>query len=189
MNHNLISIDLTHEQQAQVCGVLSVGCDRHTAASFAGCSLADIRRSMRNDSQFAARLQRAEAGVELSHMRTIQEAGKDPKNWRTSVWWLERHAPERFGPRSAGAVTARQLKAFIAILADVINGGETSPIDRAQIIERLKIFSESIDRLLRDQRMHDFESFDSSEIERRDSNLSAEDSLDDADDWDDEGLI
>ena len=189
MTCNLIPIDLTDEQQAQICGVLSVGCDWHTAANFVGCSLADIRRSMRNDSRFAARVRRSEAGVELSHMRNIQEAAKDPKNWRTSVWWLERHAPERFGPRSAGVVTARQLKAFIAILADVLNGGEQSPIDRSQIIDRLKSFSESVDRLLRDERMQESESFDLVNLQQPESAVEPEALPEDSDDWDDENSI
>jgi hypothetical protein len=174
MTCNLIPIDLTGEQQAQVCGVLSVGCDWHTAANFAGCSLADIRRSMQNSPQFAARVQRAEAGVELSQMRVIQEAAKDPKNWRTAVWWLERHAPERFGPRSAGVVTARQLKAFIAILADVLNGGEQSPIDPTQIIARLKSFSGSVERLLRDERMQEANSFDAFELHQQEPAVEPE---------------
>ncbi len=164
MSCDLVPTNLTGEQKAQVCGVLSVGCDWETAANFVGCSLSDIRRTMRIDPQFAAQVRRSEAGVELSHMRTIQEAAKDPKNWRTSVWWLERHAPERFA-RGAGVVTARQLKAFIAILADVLNGGEESAIDGTQIIARLRTFAESLDRLLRDERVQDMDSFDAVETQ------------------------
>lgn len=158
---DLIPTDLTDEQQAQVCGVLSVGCDWQTAAHLVGCSLADIRRAIQNNPKFAMSVQRAEAAVELSHMRIIQEAAKDPKNWRTSVWWLERHAPERFGPRSAGVVTTRQLKAFVAILADVLSDDGSGAIDRNQIVARLRAFSESVDRLLRDERMQDVASRDS----------------------------
>lgn len=189
MTCNLIPIKLTDEQQSQICGVLSVGCDRQTAANIAGCSLADIRRAMKHDPQFAARVRRTEASVELSHMRTIQEAAKDPKNWRTSQWWLERHAPERFGPRSAGVVTARQLKAFIAILADVLNGGEQSPIDRSQIIDRLKSFSESVDQLLRDERMQEAESFDLVNLRSSEPAVEPEVLSEDVDDWDDENSI
>jgi hypothetical protein len=160
MSHQLIPIELTAEQQAQIRGVLSVGCDWHTAANFVGCSLADIRRTMRRDPMFAADLRRAEAGVELSSMRTIRKAAEDPKNWRTAVWWLERHAPERFA-RNAGVVTARQLKSFIAILADVIHGGDQTPAERSQIIDRLVAFSDSVDQLLRDERLTEPDAADS----------------------------
>ena len=96
---------------------------------------------------------RAEAGAELSHLRVVQEAAKDVKNWRASTWWLERRAPDRYGPRGAGVVTARQLKAYIAILANVIRGGDQGEMDAAQVITRLKSFSESVDQLLRNERM------------------------------------
>jgi hypothetical protein len=178
MNHDLIPIDLSAEQQAQICGILSVGCDWHTAANFVGCSLADIRRTMRRDPAFAANLRRSEAGVELSSMRTIQKAAEDPKNWRTAVWWLERHAPERFA-RNAGVVTTRQLKAFIAILADVIHGGDPSSAERSQILQRLKAFSESVDRLLRDERMTEPDATDSIASEIAASCADPESLLDD----------
>ena len=60
---------------------------------------------MLRDADFAAEVRRAEAPVELSHMRNVQNAAQDGKNWRASVWWLERRSPERFGPRGAGTVT------------------------------------------------------------------------------------
>jgi hypothetical protein len=171
MTCNLIPLHLTDEQKGRICGVLSVGCDWTTAANLVGCSLSDIRRAVQLDIEFATSVRRSEAGAELSHMRTIQEAAKDAKNWRASVWWLERRAPDRFGPRRAGVVTARQLKAYIGILADVLAGQEQTGASRAEILGRLKTFAESVDQLLKNERMLDDESeilsapFDDSEDE------------------------
>jgi hypothetical protein len=148
------SRQLTDEQKGQICGILSVGCDRHTAANFVGCSLADIRRAMQQDATFAADVCRAEAGAELHHMRTVQQATKEEKNWRASVWWLERRSPERFGPRGPGVVTARQLKAFIEILADALREDVRNSDDRQQVIKRLKSLADSVDRTLRDAQMN-----------------------------------
>jgi hypothetical protein len=120
MIRNLIQSALTDEQKGRICGVLSVGCDRETAANYVGCSTADIRRAMCQDPAFAAHVHRTEAGCELGHMRTVQEAAKEAKNWRASVWWMERHAPERFGPRGAGVVTVRQLDEFLNVLTDLV---------------------------------------------------------------------
>jgi hypothetical protein len=153
MTCNFITLHLTDEQKGRVCGVLSVGGDWTTAARIAGCSLANIRRAMRHDTEFATSVRRSEAGAELSHMRTIQEAAKDSKNWRASVWWLERHAPDRFGSRRAGVVTARQLKAFVGVLADVVAGEQQMGASRAEILGRLRAFAESVDQLLRNERM------------------------------------
>jgi hypothetical protein len=111
---------LTDEQKGQICGILSVGCDRETAAGFVGRSAADVGRAMQQDPTFAANVLRTEAGIELTHMRSVHKAAEDAKNWRASVWWLERHAPERYGARSAGAVTMRQLDAFLDTIVDVL---------------------------------------------------------------------
>lgn len=171
MTCNLIPVHLNSEQQGRVCGVLSMGCDWTTAANLVGCSLAAIRRSIESDAEFANDVRRAEAQAELGHMRTIHEAAKDAKNWRASVWWLERRAPERFGSRRAGVVTAKQLKAFIAVLADVLAGEEQVVASRADMLVRLQAFAESVDQLLKDERMSDEDAPDF---------LDRDDELDDA---------
>src|SRR5262245_11314622 len=111
---------LSEEEKSKICGVLSAGCDRETAANYVGCRAADISRAMLRDRPFAAQVRRTEAGCELTHMRTVQDAAKDPKNWRASVWWMERRAPERFGPRGPGSVTLRQLDEFLNVLIDIV---------------------------------------------------------------------
>jgi hypothetical protein len=161
MANDLTTTVLTSEQKSQITAVISVGCDWRTAADYAGCKLADIRRAMQNDPQFAADLRRSQARIELNHMQTIRKAAEEPKNYRASMWWLERHAPERFGPRSAGVVTARQLKAYLAILASVLNGGDDGPMQRSEVLERLRNFALSIDELMRDERMNESEAMDS----------------------------
>ena len=139
---------LTDEQKGQVCGILSVGCDRETAANFVGCSLADFGRTMQHDPAFAQHVCRTEAGAELGHMRNLQQAAKDAKNWRASVWWLERHAPERFGPRGAGQVTARQLKAFVETLAGILSDEIHDDDDRRRVIARLDQVIGALDEMV-----------------------------------------
>jgi hypothetical protein len=181
---SLIPIDLTAEQKGQICGILSVGCDWQTAANFVGCSLADIRRTMQQEPQFAASLLRAEAGVELSHMRNIQQAAQETKNWRTSVWWLERHSPERFGRRGAGIITARQIKAFIDVLADILRDDVKSDHDRQQVLRRLESLANSVDRMLRDNGMDETGSTETGDPEI--GELAEEQSIDVSfDDFDD----
>ena len=141
---------LTDEQKAQICGILSVGCDRQTAADYVGCTLADLRRELQRDPSFLADVCRAEAGIELSHMRAVQEAATEKKEWRAAVWWLERHAPERFARRAAGTLTARQLKAFVALVADALHADVRNPEDRARITIRLQTIAVSVEQLLRD---------------------------------------
>jgi hypothetical protein len=178
MTCNLIRLQLSDEQKGRVCGVLSVGCDWTTAARIAGCSLADIRRALRDDAEFSKSVRRCEATAELNHIRTVQEAAKDAKNWRASVWWLERHAPDRFGPRRSGTVTARQLTAYIGVLADVLVGEEQTGASRAEILGRLKAFAESIDQLLSNERMLEDELDEpSGRFDDSDDTISSDDAI------------
>jgi hypothetical protein len=147
MNNQLLQLELSAEQKAQVYGILSVGCDRETAANFVGCSQTDIIRAMRSDPEFARTVRRTEAAAELSHMRTVHNAAKDEKNWRASVWWLERRSPERFGSRSAGTVTARHLKAFLTILGEGLNSDIHDAADHERVMSRFKEYQTLVDDL------------------------------------------
>jgi hypothetical protein len=140
MTNALLTTGLTAEQKGQIYGILSVGCDRETAANFIGCSLADIVHAMRQDADFNTSVRRTEAAAELNHMRTVQNAAKDEKNWRAAVWWLERRSPERFGSRGAGTVTTRHLKAFLTLIGDCLNSDIHDPADRERVMARLKEF-------------------------------------------------
>jgi hypothetical protein len=140
---------LTNEQQANICGILSVGCDRETAANYVGCTTADIGRTMRQDPAFAANVHRTEAGCELGHMQTVKEAAKEAKNWRASVWWMERHAPERFGPRGAGVVTIRQLDEFLNVLTDLISEEVDCDDIQRRILARMADALRTLEELVR----------------------------------------
>jgi hypothetical protein len=149
MTTDLIPTALTDEQKGQIYGILSVGCDRETAANYVGCTTADIGRMMLQNRAFAAQIRRTEAGSELAHMRTVQEAAKDAKNWRASVWWMERHAPERFGPRGAGVVTIRQLDEFLNVLAELIREEIDCDNVRRRILKRMADALRKLEELVR----------------------------------------
>jgi hypothetical protein len=140
---------ITDEQKGQICGILSVGCDRESAANFVGCRPADICRAMLRDSAFAAQVRRTEASCELGHMRTVQEAAKEPKNWRASVWWMERRAPDRFGPRGAGQVTLRQLDEFLNVVADIVCDEIECRDDQQRVLGRMGEAIRELDQLVR----------------------------------------
>lgn len=150
-------LQLTADQKGQITGVLSLGCDRQTAAHIVGCKLSDLRRTQQQDAEFAASIRRAEASAELNHMRNVQEAAKKESNWRASVWWLQQHSPERFAHRGPGVVTARHLKAFVAILDEVLKENVRNDDDRQRISARFQSIVESADQLLRDMQTSDIE--------------------------------
>lgn len=146
----LQSIRLTAEQQGQVLGILSVGCDRETAAGFVDCTAAEIVQAMQIDPAFGTIVRRTEAAAELTCMRTVHEFAKDAKGWRAAVWWLERRSPERFASRGAGTVTTRQLRVFLAIIGDLLNEEIRDPEDRNRVLARLNAYDSLADNLAND---------------------------------------
>lgn len=146
----LQTIQLSAEQQGQVLGILSVGCDRETAAGFVGCTPADIALAIQSHPAFGAAVRRTEAAAELTCMRTIHEAAKDVKIWRAAVWWLERRSPERFASRGAGTVTTRQLRVFLTIIGDLLNEEIHDPEDRKRVLARLTAYDSLAGNLVND---------------------------------------
>ncbi len=150
MTSPLQSMRLTAEQQGQVLGILSVGCDRETAAGFVDCTAAEIAQAMQFDPAFNTIVRRTEAAAELTCMRTLHQAAKDVKTWRAAVWWLERRSPERFASRGAGTVTTRQLRVFLTIIGDLLNEEIHNPDDRKRVLARLNAYDSLADNLAND---------------------------------------
>jgi hypothetical protein len=151
MTSDVKSKPLTVEQKSAICVVIELGCDRETAANRVGCTLADIRRAIKEDAKFSTELRWSEASAEMKHMRVVYEATKDVKNWRASVWWLERHAPERFGPRGAGAITIRQMKAYTALVAETVCDSTMPAEVRQQVLSKLSVLSNWATQFVRDE--------------------------------------
>ncbi len=120
MTCELLTPVLNDDQKDQICAILAYGCDRETAAGIVECTVVEIGNELTNDPGFAIKVRRAEATAELRHMQNILNATKDGKYWRASVWWLERRSPERFGRRSADAITPKQLEQALAAWNEVI---------------------------------------------------------------------
>ena len=104
---------LTEFQKGQFCSAIALGSDRSTACAFAGVAAAQLRSTLRQQPDFEQQVLRVEAQAEVRHLGNIHKAAADEKNWRTSVWWLERHSPERFGPRAPLVLTADQIAALV----------------------------------------------------------------------------
>jgi len=139
------SLELTDEQKDHVCGILSTGCDRQTAATAVGCSPTDISRAIQQDELFAERVRRAEATAELHHMRNVHTAARDEKHWRASVWWLERRSPEHYARREPGTVTIPQLQAFVTTLSDALLEVVHDDATRKRLVARLDQLAHSLE--------------------------------------------
>jgi hypothetical protein len=145
-----MSHPLTDQQKNEICSVISVGCDRDTAAKYARTTWADLHAAMHADPSFAVRVRYEEAVTEIKHMTQIRIASKKEANWRISVWWLERLAPDRYGPRGSGEVNARQLKKFVEHVGATLINDVHHDEDRDRLLARLQSTADTLELFLRD---------------------------------------
>ncbi|MBX3425810.1 MAG: hypothetical protein KF688_09030 [Pirellulales bacterium] len=129
---------LTDQQQRELVLLASIGCDRQTGCNYVGCTPGDLLAALRQQASFAAQLLRAEATPEATHMRCVHDAAKDVKNWRASVWWLERRAPERFARRASAGLSAAELQGVVDQLCETIGQEIADVALRERVGRRLR---------------------------------------------------
>ena len=87
---------------------LGTGCTREAAAGHAGIHRTTLYRWLENDPGLRARVEKAEADVEVRLAAEIVQAA--PDDWRAAAWMLERRRPTSYGraqaAAAAGAMTA-----------------------------------------------------------------------------------
>ena len=127
----------TEEEQTQYCSLLMLGCDRDTASKYLGYTASQMEQHLAANAEFLRKALKAEGAAELHQMKNLHDATKDSKQWRASVWWLERRAPARFGRRPTGAITMTEWTRFLAVVADAITVEVTNEGDRQRLISRL----------------------------------------------------
>lgn len=128
---------LSDAQRQELRSILLLGCDRTTARNFLGLAPAQLREALAGDDGLAVLVARAEAAAELHHMRNVHGAAKDEKNWRASVWWLERRSPERFARRDAASWSPSELAEVLEELAAEIVAEIDDPDVRRRMVDRL----------------------------------------------------
>jgi hypothetical protein len=128
---------LTEFQKGQFCSAIALGSDRSTACAFVGATVAQLRATMRHQPDFEQEVLRSEAQTEIRHLGNVNKAAADEKNWRTSAWWLERRAPERFGRRAPQALTAQQVGELVDHFAEALYGEIPDAALRERLIQLL----------------------------------------------------
>jgi len=128
---------LTELQKNKLCSLALLGCDRGTLCKYVGVSTDRLQREMQADADFARDLLHAEAEAEVRHMGNVHRASQDEKNWRTSVWWLERRAEnERDGVDDSPAL-APEVCAALEQLAEIVVAEVADRASRESLRRRL----------------------------------------------------
>lgn len=129
---------LTDQQKHTLCSVLRLGCARPTACHFVEATERELDAELQRDAAFAREALRSEAVAEVTHLGNIHKAAQDPKNWRTSAWWLQRRTKQR-----ASGESAEQARSLVAEMVDELARIIVAEVPDAAIQRRL------IERLLR----------------------------------------
>lgn len=110
---------MTPQQKQQIIAAVTIGCDRETAAAYAGLTAEEVAAAGTDD-LFGRELRRAEATAEINHLRTVHNAIQDPKNWRAAVWYLKSRSPERYD-RKQHTINDDELAEFVAKLMEALH--------------------------------------------------------------------
>jgi hypothetical protein len=115
----------TEWQRSKLCDVILLGCDRATACDYVGVSPAELQQELERDEKLEREVARAEAQAAVRHMGNVHKAAEDEKNWRTSVWWLERREQARptgdpYAPSDAhvAELVDELAKIVVAVIVD-----------------------------------------------------------------------
>lgn len=126
---------LDEAKQREICAILAIGGTRVVAALYVGCSTSTIARLAKRDPDFALRLKRAEADMEILQLQNIRQASKS--SWNAAAWILERRLPERYGKRSPHTIPLADLQDAFAGAMEFVN--EALPTEAAREKLRVKL--------------------------------------------------
>ena len=129
---------MTEQQQTQLVTTLQLGCPLETALDFAGVLPHEFEAALLADVPFARQVMRARATPEIRHMESVRKAAADEKNWRASVWWLERCLPNRYARRPPAMVPEAEFEAFVAELIELVDTQVKDPQDHARLVANIR---------------------------------------------------
>jgi hypothetical protein len=109
---------MTLDQRTQLLGHLRTGADLPAVCKAVGATMAQLKLEMKSDPDFAQTVAAAEARVELIQMGQVSKAAQDEKNWRASVWWIDRR--DRIRAAGQGALTEDAVLDLLDELARAI---------------------------------------------------------------------
>jgi hypothetical protein len=122
----------------RLCQIIQIGCDRATACKDVGISLDELNALLERDPEVRREVLAAESNAEVQHMGAVLKASRDEKNWRSSVWWIERRDAQHETCADADQeVAPAVVTATIARLAELIVAEFRNLDHRRDILARL----------------------------------------------------
>ncbi len=122
----------------QIESMISAGCTLRTASRMLGFPPAVLQRVVERDAEFREAVLAAEARFEIRQLQRLDEAAKDVKNWRVSMWLLERRLPDRYGRQRPRTVREGQVEPLLRALARAVVDAVDDPQQQNVLFERLE---------------------------------------------------
>ena len=126
-------------KQREILALLSVGCSRRTAARYVNCTQKAIDELAQNNPDFAEKLRRAEANMEIESIKNMFNAAKQEKNWRASAWLLERKSPEEFLKKKPDVIPAGLLDTLLNRIVTLLIEECPAAVQRKGLLKKLDV--------------------------------------------------
>lgn len=126
-------------KQREILALLSVGCSRRTAARYVNCTQKAIDELARTNPDFAEKLRRAEANLEIESIKNMFNAAKQEKNWRASAWVLERKSPEEFLKKKPDVIPAGLLDTLLNRIVTLLIEECPAAVQRKGLLKKLDV--------------------------------------------------
>ena len=126
-------------KQREILALLSVGCSRRTAARYVNCTQKSIDELARTNPDFAEKLRRAEANLEIESIKNMFNAAKQEKNWRASAWVLERKSPQEFLKKKPDVIPAGLLDTLLNRIVTLLIEECPAAVQRKGLLKKLDV--------------------------------------------------
>ena len=130
---------LSEIKQREILALLSVGCSRRTAARYVNCTQKAIDELARTNPDFAEKLRRAEANLEIESIKNMFNAAKQEKNWRASAWVLERKSPQEFLKKKPDVIPAGLLDTLLNRIVTLLIEECPAAVQRKGLLKKLDV--------------------------------------------------
>ncbi|MBR0236649.1 MAG: hypothetical protein IJQ39_01020 [Thermoguttaceae bacterium] len=126
-------------KQREILALLSVGCSRRTAARYVNCTQKAIDELAQTNPDFAEKLRRAEANLEIESIKNMFNAAKQEKNWRASAWLLERKSPQEFLKKKPDVIPAGLLDTLLNRIVTLLIEECPAAVQRKGLLKKLDV--------------------------------------------------
>ncbi len=126
-------------KQREILALLSVGCSRRTAARYVNCTQKAIDELARTNPDFAEKLRRAEANLEIESIKNMFNAAKQEKNWRASACVLERKSPQEFLKKKPDVIPSGLLDTLLNRIVTLLIEECPAAVQRKGLLKKLDV--------------------------------------------------